>query len=49
VPAILGDQLWQGGTNYGAIDDPAGPPKIPQPAAAVVGPGGHFLGGPVVT
>ena len=24
------DQLWQGGTNYGAMDGPAGPTKAPQ-------------------
>ena len=45
----MGDQMWQGGTNYGAIDGPAGPTKASQSAtsgpggptaAAITGPGG---------
>ena len=32
VPWMIqyGDQLWQGGTNYGAMDGPARPTKVPQ-------------------
>jgi len=26
----MGDQMWQGGTNYGAMDGPAGPVKVPR-------------------
>ena len=26
----MGDQLWQGGTNYGAMDGPPGLTKVPR-------------------
>ena len=51
------DQMWQGGTNYGAIHSPARPIKATgsatsgpggPPAAAITGPGGPIIGGPVV-
>jgi len=53
----MGDQMWQGGTNYGTIHGPAGPIKATksatsgpggQPAAAITGPGGPIMGGLVV-
>ena len=34
----MGDHLWQGGTNYGAVDGPGGPS-----VAAILGPGGPFM------
>ena len=46
--------MWQRGTNHGAIVGPGGPSAMPQmvrggPAvAAISGPGGPILGGPVV-
>ena len=49
--------MWQGGTNYGAIHGPARPFKATEsatsdpggpPAAAITGPGGPIMGGPVV-
>ena len=49
--------MWQGGTNYGAIHGPPGPIKVTEsatngpggpPAAAITGPGGLIMGGPVV-
>ena len=49
--------MWHGGTNYGAIHGPAGPFKATEsatsglggpPAAAITGPGGPIMGGPVV-
>jgi len=53
----MGDQMWQGGTNYGTIHGPAGLIKATksatsgpegQPAAAITGPGGPIMGGLVV-
>ena len=45
-----GDWLRQGGTNYGTLDGPAGPTKVPRVvrggplAAATTGPGGPIMG-----
>ena len=53
----MGDRLWQGGTNCGAVDDPGGPsvtailgPGGPSMATkiAIDGPRGPILGGPSV-